>query len=179
MGCDIHMHIEYFDTHYKEDKKGKLTPIKKWRCADWFRLNKYYGKKGEPKYKQVPLWDDRDYNLFAILASVRNYNDIEPISEPRGIPHDISYEVLKELTKWGEDAHSISYLTLQELIYFVNNKKDSSKEMTFRSGMHSLIDLIDLMKVHVEIDNFIYDCELVDLYPNTFNDVRIVFWFDN
>lgn len=172
MGCDIHMHIEYFRAHYKKDKK-------RWYCADWFRLNEYYGEEGEPKYKQVPLWDDRSYNLFAILAGVRNYNNIEPISEPRGLPLGITDEVLEDYKSWGEDAHSTSYFTLQELIDFVNNKKDSSREIGFHAGIHCLIDLIDLIKVHVEMDEFIYDCDDIESSYNSLNDVRIIFWFDN
>ena len=136
MGCDIHMHIEYFDNCYKD---SKTKPIKKWRCADWFKLNEYYGKKGELKYKQVPLWKDRSYSLFALLADVRNSSNIEPISEPRGIPFNVSDEVLKDYNEWGEDAHSASYLTLQELIDFVNNKQDTSREVTLRDGIYCLI----------------------------------------
>lgn len=176
MGCDIHMHIEYFDNCYKN---SKIKPIKKWRCADWFKLNKYYGEKGEPKYKQVPLWEERSYNLFAILAGVRNHNDIEPISEPRGIPFNVSDEVLKDYKSWGGDAHSASYLTLQELINFVNNKQDTSRMVTFIDGIQCLTNLIDDIKNHVESDGFIYDCDDIELGFPTLNDVRIVFWFDN
>ena len=175
MGCDIHMHIEYFDTCYKDKRK----PIKKWRCADWFRLNEYYGKKGELKYKQVPLWEDRNYELFAFLADVRNNGNIEPISEPRGIPFNVSDEVLKDYKSWGEDAHSASYLTLQELIDFVNNKQDTSREVTLQYGIRYLTNLIDDIKDHVESDGFIYDCDDIELGCHTLNDVRIVFWFDN
>lgn len=179
MGCDIHMHIEYFDIRYKQDKSGKLKPIEKWHCADWFRLNKYYGEKGEPKYKQVPLWESRTYSLFAILAGTRNYKNIESISGPRGIPSDVSNEVLKDYKEWYGDAHSASYLTLRELIDFVNDKQDSSREVTFQDGIYCLIKLIDIIKDHVESDDFIYDCDNIDLSCNRLNDVRIVFWFDN
>ena len=175
MGCDIHMHIEYFDNCYKD----KTKPIKKWRCADWFKLNEYYGKKGELKYKQVPLYEDRNYKLFALLADVRNDNNIEPISEPRGIPFNVSDEVLKDYNEWGDDAHSASYLTLQELTDFVNNKQGSSRDVIFHTSIYCLINLIDDIKDHVESDGFIYDCDDIELGFHTLNDVRIVFWFDN
>ena len=172
MGCDIHIHIEYNDTRNKQDKR-------EWRCADWFRLNKYYGKRGELKYNYVPVWKERCYDLFAILADVRNYDNIEPISEPRGLPLDVSKEVLKDYRDWGDDAHSASYLTLQELIDFVDNKKDTSNDVNLQYGIYYLTNLIKDIKDHVEKDGFIYNCIRVKLSCHTLNDVRIVFWFDN
>ena len=172
MGCDIHMHIEYFDTRHKQDER-------EWSCADWFRLNKYYGKRGELKYNYVPVWKERCYDLFAILADVRNYNNIESISPPRGLPLDVSKEVLKDYRDWGDNAHSASYLTLQELIDFVYNKNDTSSDATFQYGIYYLTLLINEIKDHVESDGFIYNCDRVEFSRNSFNDVRIVFWFDN
>lgn len=33
----------------------------------------------------------RNYALFALLAGVRNYDEAEPISEPRGLPDDLQW----------------------------------------------------------------------------------------
>jgi hypothetical protein len=62
------------------------------------------------------IFDGRNYSLFAILADVRNYYGFNPISEPRGIPEDACDLVKKEHEKWGCDAHSASYHTLQQLL---------------------------------------------------------------
>lgn len=111
MGCDIHIHVEY-----KVLVKGR----KKWQCGDYFMLNPYYGTNEyeKEKYSVVDFCGDRNYLLFSVLADVRNYADNAYISEPRGLPADISKEVKAIAEDWGEDGHSHSYLTLQELLDF-------------------------------------------------------------
>lgn len=71
-------------------------------------------------------YGDRNYNLFAILADVRNGTGFagirtgekfNPISEPKGYPEDISEESYNFLgDDWGH--HSASYLTLKEIFDF-------------------------------------------------------------
>lgn len=61
-------------------------------------------------------FDRRDYGLFAWLAGVRNYSAITPISEPRGLPEDVSTSVKEDFSRWGGDAHSDSWLSVPELL---------------------------------------------------------------
>lgn len=78
-----------------------------------------------PKVYEGWLYSGRNYNLFAILANVRNgrgFAGVEtgagfnPIDSPRGLPEDYSDEVQDYL---GEgDYHSISYIYLRELIEY-------------------------------------------------------------
>lgn len=87
MGCDIH---GWLQKRHRGDKHWE--PM----CA-------------------VP--DHRNYMLFAALANVRNYNEIRPFSEPRGLPKDafIPYGSKDEaINDFGE--HSFSYFSLKELI---------------------------------------------------------------
>lgn len=60
---------------------------------------------------------DRDYFSFSVMANVRNnYSYVVPISEPRGLPPDLSPE-LTLLIKDNEfilGEHSYSWLTLEE-----------------------------------------------------------------
>lgn len=108
MGCDIHMHIEY-------KRSGQ------WICGDYFRKNPLYGRyAGEPEYTLVGFHDNRDYDLFATLANVRNYGKTDYISEPRGLPDDITDDVKAMAGDWDIDGHSHSYLTLREIIDFHN-----------------------------------------------------------
>lgn len=62
-----------------------------------------------------PIIDNRNYDLFGALSGVRG----EPIEDwtchERGLPDDVSHEVLEESTNWGSDAHSHGYYTLGEL----------------------------------------------------------------
>lgn len=107
MGCDIHMCLE-----------GRNDAADNWVSADYFRINPYYRpeRDDEPRYWRVGIYSSRNYELFAILADVRNYdNRIIPIDNPRGIPDDSCDVITDEYASWGIDAHSASYLTLKEL----------------------------------------------------------------
>lgn len=103
MGCDIHI--------YTEKKRNDGS----WWCCDHFKLNPYYGEPGERQYYIEPIYSGRNYSLFATLAGVRNYDNVKPIDEPRGLPHDISDAVKAEADWWGHDAHSHSWLLAGEL----------------------------------------------------------------
>lgn len=89
-------------------------------------------KDGNWKFnKELDL--DRNYNLFACLADVRNCrgfagcktgDGFTPLSGPKDLPVDCSDKVRKESYGWSGDGHSHSYLTLSELLnkdYWENN----------------------------------------------------------
>lgn len=115
MGCDIHLYVE------RRDAEGN------WNSADtWFsdpddptRKSLY---KWGPGLARVagPIYDDRNYDLFAILAGVRNGrgDGFTPISEPRGMPKDASLDVAAASESMDSDGHSHSWLTLQEILRY-------------------------------------------------------------
>lgn len=111
MGCDIHMHVEY------KDRTGK------WACGDYFSLDPDSTLEN-PRYDLQEFYGGRNYGLFSILADVRNYDNIEPIENPRGLPEDISEFVKRCYKHWVMVAHSFSYFTLQELIDFYKTSYD-------------------------------------------------------
>lgn len=113
MGCDIHLYVE-------KQINGKWTSIDEWHPDDW-----------DPERQIVPFdlryYNGRNYDLFGILANVRNgigFGGIDtgdgfiPITQPRGLPDNCSSEVATESAEWGSDGHSHSYLTLAELIAY-------------------------------------------------------------
>ena len=108
MGCDIHLFLE------RNNNDGK------WYDANIYRRNVYKTmnpeENTEPDFERFDFYNGRNYDLFAILAGVRNYGFIKPISTPKGLPANASKEVKEELREWGDDAHSVSYLTLLELL---------------------------------------------------------------
>ncbi len=111
MGCDIHTYIEKLITIYKSNHS-------KWVNVDNWRFNPYFNEndpEGEEKLTICSIYRDRNYGLFSILANVRNYSDQPYISQPKGLPVDISKVTRDEAIRWGEDGHSFSYFTLQEL----------------------------------------------------------------
>ncbi len=93
MGCDIHARLEI-----------KLDDT-------WFICLDKDGEPLEPFY-------NRNYNVFAMLANVRNYGDLISISQRKGIPEDASIEVNTFIREYGVDGHSHSYLTLQDLLNY-------------------------------------------------------------
>lgn len=116
MGCDIHI-----CTEVQKSVNSKMT----WVNSDHFKRNRYYNeesaKEGEKEWTLIPIYDDRNYELFSILADVRNYSDNIPISQPKGIPDDCSEITRKEIDYWEGDGHSHSYLTLRELMEYTEN----------------------------------------------------------
>jgi len=110
MGCDIHLFVE---------KKEMVE----WASVDKWELDEHAQELRVP-YGSA-FYDDRNYSLFSILANVRNGygvagidtgNGYIPISEPRGLPNNISSLVQNESVSWGSDGHSHSWFTLKELL---------------------------------------------------------------
>jgi len=158
MGCDIHFYTEVLRTI--DDKKT-------WCCCDLWKLNPYYKVfEDEPEYEIEELYGDRDYNLFSILAGVRNYSDIVPISKPRGLPDGVSTAVKAASDKWDGDGHSHSWFTLYELM----------SENSRRLCSSPLDDLVNLCVQRMKKELHILDNKEVAGEARRF---RIVFWFDN
>ena len=131
MGCDIHLYCEY------KPKNGKRN---NWISGDYFKVNQNYEVyDDESKMTIIKLYDGRWYELFAILADVRNYSNNTPISQPKGIPDDSCGFIKTEYDEWSCDAHSASYFTLRELLDAGPNYKISK-----RSGMISAKQYEDL-----------------------------------
>ena len=166
MGCDIHMHVERY-----------CDGLNKWVSADYFALLPE-STLDNPKFSFIPIYDDRNYDLFGVLAGVRGSAVNNQIDEPRGLPKDVSDIVYEDYIGWDMDAHSCSYLTLRELIEFDMYDWDDSEEES-----HILIPLIDRLKQRADELHLIWDfCwsgrgRLESLKKA--EKIRIVFWFDN
>lgn len=99
MGTDIHCHLE-----------RRAAAGQPWeRVAD------------------AAVVSDRNYNLFAIMADVRNGrgfagvktgDGFEPISSPRGLPEDCTSGVREDADGWGIDGHSHSWLTVADIMAY-------------------------------------------------------------
>jgi hypothetical protein len=117
LGCDIHMFLEYRATEYKTSQEG--TEVWRFNTHEVFP-NLYhvadapYGTYNWP-YTNKP-YQGRDYDLFAMLADVRNDGNITPLEHAddlRGVPDDAT----KKWRKYADDIdlHSITFYTLAEL----------------------------------------------------------------
>lgn len=120
MGCDIHDFIEYRNSGEPWQPIGKWTHYPYGPSDDKSEVL-------EPRYPQDYWYGDRNYNLFSILADVRNGygfagvdtgTGFRPISKPRGLPHDVSREIRTYSDWYGSDGHSHSHLTLGEILSY-------------------------------------------------------------
>lgn len=105
---------------------------------------------------------DRNYLLFAKMAGVRDHlNEVEHISEPKGMPEDASEVVTMECNDWDTDGHSHSWLSAKEIETLKEWLIDHNKTSPFKITL-----------------NLPYQIKYADERKNI-EDVRLVFWFDN
>lgn len=112
MGTDIFIYVEVH-------RHGR------WLLAEPLEKNPIWD--GEPsemgnEWKPRELFSDRVYELFAILANVRNpmraVTPFEYIAEPRGLPSDASRPLREWHNCWKDDAFAESWLLVAELLAF-------------------------------------------------------------
>lgn len=152
MGCDIHPHVEV-----KTNGKWEIS------TKDVFSLDDF-DKKDYKKEKCNSPFDWRSYSMFGFLAGVRE--TCNPISDPKGLPDDISEEVKKEHEYMDMDAHSESFLTLKELSDFDYDKQ--------------VISSVNEIKTYRDFLSEMYFTHLSELKTlGEPENVRVVFWFDN
>lgn len=105
MGCDIHLFVERL-------QDGKWTS-----CDDWTSEDGYWTTKTD-------FYGGRNYDLFAILADVRNGRGFAgtktgegfiPMAAPRGVPADASPEYQRMVEQWFGDGHSHSFFTVADI----------------------------------------------------------------
>lgn len=122
MGCDIHLYVE------RRDQDGIWHSLDTWNDDPDEPGRKSVYKWG-PGFEQLagPIYRERNYDLFAILADVRNGrgfagcdtgDGFNPIAAPRGVPDDASPEYAAEVASWDGNGHSHSWLTLGELLCY-------------------------------------------------------------
>lgn len=189
MGCDIHLYTE----KRREDK---------WHNCDNWRLD------CEGDFQIYPLLGQRNYDLFAVLANVRNYGETEYIDKPRGIPEIVSPQVQKEYEKWHGDGHSHSWFSLAELRQWQDNHPTVkhrglvSRQAADRLDQQGILprswcqgssdrSLVwrTWFEMYSPLDELIERLErrmkevfwlFGDSWPAKLErDIRIVFWFDN
>jgi len=124
----------WYDTIIDEEDCEYDTPKYRIREKEFENMSE---EEVFEKYGDDPriCWDypldrslgNRNYCFFSILADVRNGrgfagvdtgDGFNPISEPRGLPEDVSIEVKRQFDHYGIDGHSHSYITLKELLEY-------------------------------------------------------------
>ncbi len=108
------------------------------------------------------IYISRNYLLFSILAGVRdNGKGIVKVSEPRGLPIDVSEEIRLLSDEEGLNAHHHSWLLVSEVLDYDWDQEyiENDKVYTYRECCNDLLLALE---------------ELGES-----EDFRIVFWFDN
>lgn len=153
MGCDIHLYVEV-------KKNGK------WECAQAVR-------EIEDGLFDVPSADryhNRDYLLFGLLAGVRDTTLQSFV--PKGFPEDASLEIQKIYDRWEGDAHTPSWLTLEELQRI---RWDAPIPKKFIPGEKQQRFLERFQEFYWKVVSGLRSYD----YRAKPDELRIVFWFDN
>ena len=160
MGCDEHMYVE------------------RWRKTEWIHVNPpqddFWGQfsKAEPElvtfahaFIEDPIptnlnfWHfGRDYRAYGYLAGVR-VKTLE-FKQPAGFPKDASKKVREEFLSWGQDAHTPTFYTLQEL-------ENYTKSISEFPSLRRIRNLVVQMKKTAKNYSLSHDL------------VRMIVWFDN
>lgn len=154
MGCDIHAYGE------RRNADGKWTLI-----------------------PDCTPFQHRNYSLFAWLADVRNYSAVTPISNPRGAPPDISESAKLALEDWSSDAHSVSWLSVEELLAVDYDQQIEDRRVTRQlahnlwSGGCTAEPGEGKQRTLREFLGSDYFDDLEELKEDKAE--RVVFWFDN
>ena len=143
-------------------------------------LGHYDGEVLPSRIEFVPIWykllevsyedryyKGRDYELFNALCGVRGNGD-HCISEPKGLPDDVSEPVKWISDQWGDDAHSHNYNTLRELEDYDWKQVDSQARLDFARTIKRMRREIGFGSSHLKVpEDHLKDC------------IRLVYFFDN
>lgn len=143
-------------------------------------IHAYAERRGEDGNWELiqEVFDGRSYSVFAFLAGVRNYSGIVPISEPRGIPDDISSGVRAKLEPWEGDVHSKSWLSMQELLQFDYSQMMEDRRVTRNNNGGCTCEPGEGQVM--TYGEYLGKYFLTELYEwRVMGAERIVFWFDN
>ena len=187
MGCDSHFflerrvnkgpwHIDPGHKYLEDPRDGSLHPL------------------------EIPSLSGRSYYLFGLIAGVRSHHSVA-IVPPRGLPDDVSKEILLYYTDYKPDFHTPTYLTPKELEkalnkYFKYLKKENPSTDRFYSALLEQAPVEDAFRyknglgdLDIRINSSILkyirshlDWEKVEnklLGAKNKTEYRIIVWFDS
>jgi hypothetical protein len=120
MGTDIHCFVEekmYHSGIYETNRTGFWLSMDKWTKSSWAIL---YPKENNPIWeveRSDMVFKERNYDLFEILANQRNSENMPYISEPRGLPEDVTPEIRLQIR--NSECHTTTWYTAEELLAFI------------------------------------------------------------
>ena len=123
-------------------------------------IHVYVEAKHNDKWEHLTRVEDagRSYSMFAMMANIYNDGGIEPISEPRGLPADVTTETAKHYS--SEEYFGASWLSDGEIALLRDRYAEYMK------------------KEYGDVESDITRDYFGIVYPNS-QELRLVFWFDN
>lgn len=118
---------------------------------------------------------NRNYQLFAKMAGVRDYHEEDPISPPKGLPSDVTDTTKLDRDSWGIGGHSDSWLSAAEiatLAEWYHKQSWCDKIHGFEGAFGYLFDNELAMPA-------LHPGDIKHTRCPDLEDVRLVFWFDN
>ena len=112
---------------------------------------------------------NRNYAIFYIMAGVRESNSrnayLKTISEPKGLPDNITKITEIDVNEWDTDAHSTSWLSLTDI-----------------KMLEDELNKLELDLEHDVLRCYFFGNAFSDLMGKPYDgieDIRFIFWFDN
>jgi len=143
MGTDIHLFVEKKNKETNrweliEGENPRISFYQRWlddiqsgKRTDVHNIDYCQEElkelEGSPLVTEGWVYDGRNYDLFGMLADVRNGRGFagiktgegfKPISLPKGLPDDLSEELENDRDSIEDFYHSHSYLTVEELLAY-------------------------------------------------------------
>jgi len=159
-------------------------------------------KKSEWKCKgEIPR--NRCYDMFGILADVRNFVNAIPISKPKGTPKNVTKETEEGLEQWFMDGHSYSWLNWNEIEKYnweqifhdgriSTIERETGREIdkasySYAAECNKSPDKFEYKYLDRVAKDIVKKCGWKDFFDKMkkladkhgSKNVRIVFWFDN
>ena len=164
MGADIHLYVE------------RKMPSERWAFVASLNEVVYskalWGNNMESFSNAFFKVSDRNYELFARLASVRGDG-----REPRGLPEDVSEVVEMFADSWAGDAHSHSWLSAVDFAddYYGVHALEEDEPMT-EYHQNTLTN-----NKSYAVKQFLREmCNVAGVGDSAnVDEFRFVFWFDN
>ena len=173
MGCDIHCYYE------KKNEKGEWESIQEWETEN--DDAEYYAEQGyswapnveyipfnERKHPEISRW----YFTFGLLTAGEVRSNVIPrdiaLLTLKGLPDDTDQRIRARFVHEDCDAHSESYITLEELEKF--------KERAVKWALVTKYGYTDALNTALEE---VHKSFHAHVEGEDKADYRMVFWFDN
>lgn len=161
MGCDIHSYVEI------------------QICGIWERSDA--AVFGPPEWPEAGPFGWRSYAVYGFLAGVRNYSCAPVLAGDRGLPRDVSDQVRNAYAVWGWEVHSVSWVSLRELLDYDYDQEFEDRRVTCGGDGGALAEPGEGRRVTLR--DFLGAAYFADLEKLATlgppEHVRVVFWFDN